>query len=180
LSWTLRIGIENCPGRALSHPDIFENVAGWIMAVGTRKGPDFVGRTIAAVIGWLGNPARFHFQPAADAGFVRAVTQAIERVLLRACHHADEIGSIAVGTEGDQIASVTSRTFDTMADEARHRWSECMRRASENTGPSVTVGKVTKSLPPGTKLQVSATEICARGHFWGASSQLGAENHLEL
>ena len=82
---------------------------------------DFVRRAIAPVIGWLGNPAGFHFRPSADVCLVRAVAEAIERVFLGPCGHADEIGSVAVGTECDQIAGVTSGTFDTMADAASHR-----------------------------------------------------------
>ena len=91
------------------------------MARWTRDGVDFVRRAIAPVIGWLGNPAGFHFRPSADVGLVRAVAEAIERVLLGTREHGDEIGSVAVGTEGDQIAGVTSGTFDTMADAASHR-----------------------------------------------------------
>ena len=91
------------------------------MARWTRDGVDFVRRAIAPVIGWLGNPAGFDFRPSADVGLVRAVAEAIERVFLGTRERRDEIGPVAVGTEGDQIAGVTSGTFDTMADAASHR-----------------------------------------------------------
>lgn len=55
---------------------------------------------------------------------MRAIAEAIERVFLGPREHGDEIGSVAVGTEGDQIAGVTSGTFDTMADAASHRCAE--------------------------------------------------------
>jgi len=103
------------------HAEIFGNVERKVVARWTRDGADFVRRAIAPVIGWLGNPAGFDFRPSADVGLVRAVAEAIERVFLGTRERRDEIGPVAVGTEGDQIAGVTSRTFDTMADAASHR-----------------------------------------------------------
>ena len=131
---------------------------------------DFVRRAITPVIGWLGNPAGLHLRPPADVCLVRAVAEAIERVFLGVCGHADEIRSVAVGTEGDQIARVTSGTFDTMADAASHR-CEGMHTAGQRE--YLTEGDDWESDEidtGGDELTSMGNKICGRG-FLGSCRQ---------
>lgn len=72
-------------------------------------------------MGSLGDATRFHFWPSANAGLLRAVAKTVEGIFVGTRGHCDKIRSIAVGAEANQIAGVTSWTFDTMADALRHR-----------------------------------------------------------
>src|SRR5579872_1523671 len=108
----------------LRDSESFGRVERWIEVHWMRDRPDFIARSIAPLVGWLGHLAGFYLRPSAHIRFVRAAAETIECVFLAACGPADQIGSVAVGTEGDQIAGMTHRTFDTMADAAVHECSE--------------------------------------------------------
>ena len=54
-----------------------------VVVQSTGDGVDFVVRAITPLVGWLGNPAGFHFRPSADVGLACAVAETIERVLLQ-------------------------------------------------------------------------------------------------
>ena len=140
----------------------------------------FVRRAIAPVIGWLGNPAGFHFRPSANVGcLVRAVAEAIERVLLGLCRHADEIGSVAVGSEADHIAGVTPGTFDTMPDAASHQCGgmhaagQQERLVERNNSENYEIGD-------GGDERTGVSSRNVRGRFLGelGSSQPEAENRV--
>jgi hypothetical protein len=137
----------------------------------------FIRRAIAPVIGWLGNPAGFHFRPSADVGLAGAVAEAIERVFLGLCGHADQIGSVAVGAEGDQIAGVTSGTFDTMADAASHR-SGGMHAAGQREYLAVRDEWENDEIGAGRDELTGMSNRNTRSGFWGSWCQVNRKRRI--
>lgn len=112
----------------------------------------------------------------------RTVAEAVERVFLRGTWaHPDQIGSVFIGTEGDEIAGAASWALDAMADAARHRydgmhvagqrecWGERDYRKSDEIGAGrdELTGLTNKNMRAGVCLTL-------------ASSQLDAENPVCL
>lgn len=138
-----------------------------------REGQDFASRPIASIMGSFGDAIGFHFWPSADVGLMRTIADTMQDVFAGTCGHFDEVGSVAERTEADQVASVTSRTFDTMAD-ARHRCWGCMLQATNNLLRVSARGKMTKSGLVGVSLRACATKMAhSVVSFDGETSKIG-------
>ena len=62
-----------------------------------------------------------HLAPSRNDRMVGAIAEAIQGVFLGGtASGADEIGSVSIWVEGDQIESVASGTVDAMANPSRH------------------------------------------------------------
>lgn len=102
------------------------------------NGPDFFGRAVTPVMSGLGNLAELHRSPSADTSLMGTIAEAIQRVFIRGGSGADEVGTVRIGGEGNQVASVAAGTLDAMADADRHRTtgvhvpSQQRRRWAEN------------------------------------------------
>jgi len=101
--------------------DVLADVEPGIVLLLGGCGKDFVDRAVAAVMSYFRNLTNFHLPPSPAAWCLCSFAEAIERVFLGSAFTAvHEIGTVAIGAEGNQIANVALRAFHAMSNTERH------------------------------------------------------------
>src|SRR5579864_1217818 len=81
-----------------------------------------------------GNLTGSHLAPSRNVRMMGAIAEAIQRVFLGGTGSStDEIGSVSIRVEGDQIESVAPGTLNAMANPSRHCHCECKSTATEGS-----------------------------------------------